>query len=131
MSLVLRVPAAEPADAAAHFGAKLRYETDVSDVYADLSAGVPSLVVVDSRDEDAWRQGHVPGAVHLPTADIPRLAASRIPPDAKLVVTYCWSPACNGSTRAAYALAQLGYPVKEMIGGYQHWVRDRHPVEKG
>jgi rhodanese-related sulfurtransferase len=130
MSRVLGVPAAEPVEAAAHFGAKLRYETDVSDVHADLSAGVPGLVVVDSRGDDAWRQGHLPGAVHLPTADIARLAASRIPADAKVVVTYCWGPSCNGSTRAAHALARLGYPVKEMIGGYEYWVRDGHPIDK-
>lgn len=130
MSLVARVPAAEPEDAAAHFGAKLRYETDVSDVHADLEAGVPNLVVVDSRSAEAWQQGHLPGAVHLPTHEIPALAAQRIPPDATVVVTYCWGPSCNGSTRAAHALARLGYPVKEMIGGYEYWVRDGRPIEK-
>ncbi len=128
-SVVARVPAAAPEEAAAHFGARLRYETDVSDVHADLSAGVPGVVVVDSRGDEAWRRGHLPGAVHLPTADIPRLAAQRIPADATVVVTYCWGPGCNGATRAAYELARLGYPVKEMIGGYQYWVEEGFAVQ--
>jgi len=46
-----------------------------------------------------------------------------------VVVTYCWGPGCNGSTRAAYELARLGYPVKEMIGGYQYWVEEGLPVQ--
>jgi rhodanese-related sulfurtransferase len=129
MSAVTRVPAADRREAAAHFAARLRYETDVSDVYADLTAGVPGLVVVDSRGDEAWRQGHLPGAVHLPTVDIARLAARRVPADATVVVTYCWGPGCNGATRAAYELASLGYPVKEMIGGYQYWVEEGLPVQ--
>jgi rhodanese-related sulfurtransferase len=129
MSVVARVPAARPEEAAAHFGARLRYETDVSDVHADLSTGVAGLVVVDSRGEEAWRQGHLPGAVHLPTGEIPRLHAQRIPAGATVVVTYCWGPGCNGATRAAYELARLGYPVKEMIGGYQYWVEEGFAVQ--
>jgi 3-mercaptopyruvate sulfurtransferase SseA len=45
------------------------------------------------------------------------------------VVVYCWGPGCNGSTRAALELALLGYRVKEMIGGYEYWVREGYPTE--
>jgi rhodanese-related sulfurtransferase len=45
-------------------------------------------------------------------------------PAGTTVVTYCWGPGCNGATRAALAFARLGYPVKEMIGGYEYWVRE-------
>src|SRR5205085_11193287 len=55
-----------------HFTARLTFETDVSDVHAALRTGAASgrrdLVVVDSRGPQAWAQGHIPGAVHLPTA---------------------------------------------------------------
>ena len=39
-------------------------------------------------------------------------------------MTYCWGPGCNGATRAALAFARLGYRVKEMLGGYEYWVRE-------
>ena len=45
------------------------------------------------------------------------------------VVTYCWGPGCNGATKAALALSQLGYRVREMIGGIEYWIREGHPVE--
>ena len=44
------------------------------------------------------------------------------------MVTYCWGPGCNGATRAALEFALLGYPVKEMLGGFEYWVREGLPV---
>ncbi|MEU8888713.1 rhodanese-like domain-containing protein [Streptomyces sp. NPDC048442] len=126
---VLRVPPASPAAAAAYFGASLAFHADVSDVAAALASGEdPGFVVIDSRSTESWNQGHVPGAVHLPTALIPeqaeRLLDRRVP-----VVTYCWGPGCNGATRAALALAQLGYQVKEMLGGMEYWIREGFEFE--
>ena len=128
MSAVTAIPAAANLDAVRHFAARLAYETDVSDVAADLAAGTPGIVVVDSRSAESWVQGHVQGAVHLPTAEIAELAGELIPRDAT-VVTYCWGPGCNGATRAALEFARLGYRVKEMIGGFEYWAREGFPVE--
>lgn len=129
-SAVARVPAADTAEAIAHFSGRLAFETDVSDVHSDLELGIPNLVIVDSRGDDAWQQGHVRGAVHLPTGDIASRAGEIIPAPS-LVVTYCWGPGCNGATRAALEFAKLGYPVKEMLGGYEYWVREGLPVQVG
>ncbi|MFF5115195.1 rhodanese-like domain-containing protein [Streptosporangium sp. NPDC000509] len=127
-SAVTAVPAARNADALAHFAARLAFETDVSDVAADLAAGVTDIVVVDSRSREGWEQGHVLGAVHLPTALIAERARSVVP-SGVTVVTYCWGPGCNGATRAALEFAGLGYPVKEMLGGFEYWAREGFPVE--
>jgi rhodanese-related sulfurtransferase len=120
----------EPREAVAHFEARMRFETDVSDVAADLATGTPEFVLVDTRSADAWAQGHLPGAVHCPTVEIPRRGAS-LRGDARLVVVYCWGPGCNGATRAALAFARLGHPVKEMLGGFEYWAREGLPVEDG
>jgi len=128
VSKVHRVPAADPAAAAAHFWSKFTFQCDVSDVHHDLEEGTADFTLVDTRGQEAWDQGHVPGAVHLPTDSIPAEAAGRIDRD-KLVVTYCWGPGCNGATRAAHAFASLGYQVKEMMGGYEYWVREGFAVE--
>ena len=128
MSRVLGVPPAVASDAVAHLAARLSFETDPSDVHADLEAGVAGLVVVDTRDRAAWDQGHLPAAIHLATSEIAERAAAVVPAGAA-VVTYCWGPGCNGATRAALAFASLGYPVKEMIGGYEYWVREGYPVQ--
>jgi rhodanese-related sulfurtransferase len=125
---VLRVAPAFPAEAVAHFRASLALHTDASDVAAALATGAPGFVLVDSRSTEAWDQGHVPGAVHLPTALVPERAAELLDP-AVPVVTYCWGPGCNGATRAALALAELGHRVKEMLGGFEYWVREGFEFE--
>ncbi|NUO98325.1 MAG: rhodanese-like domain-containing protein [Nonomuraea sp.] len=128
MSAVISVPAAANAAALAHFAARLAFETDVSDVAADLAAAVPGVVVVDSRSRESWDQGHIEGAIHLPTAEIAANAGALVP-SGVTVVTYCWGPGCNGATRAALEFAKLGYPVKEMIGGFEYWAREGFPIE--
>ena len=127
-SAVAATPAAPPTGAVAHFAARLSFETDVSDVHADLEAGVAGLVVVDVRSDEAWEQGHLPGAIHLP---VNRIAADgpRVVPAGTLVVTYCWGPGCNGATRGALEFARLNRRVKEMLGGFEYWVREGLAVE--
>ncbi|MFI1970839.1 sulfurtransferase [Streptomyces cinnamoneus] len=127
-SPVLAVPPAAPEAAAAYFAARLAFHTDVADVHAALAAGTADFVVVDSRSTASWDQGHIPGAVHLPTAQIPELAARVLDP-AVPVVVHCWGPGCDGATRAALALARLGYRVKEMLGGIEYWIREGYAVE--
>ncbi|HEY1106500.1 MAG TPA: rhodanese-like domain-containing protein [Agromyces sp.] len=106
-----------------HFEGRLAFETDISDVAAELAAGGAGFVLVDTRNDAAWAQGRVPGAVHLPGRRIAEEAPTVVPAGTPVVV-YCWGPACNGATRAALAFARLGYPVKEMIGGFEYWVRE-------
>jgi rhodanese-related sulfurtransferase len=126
---VLRVAPAPPAEAAAYFRASLAFHTDVSDVAGALAAGGdPGFVLVDTRSTASWDQGHVAGALHLPTDLVPEQARQLLDP-AVPVVTYCWGPACNGATRAALALAELGYRVKEMLGGFEYWAREGFAYE--
>ena len=114
---------AEPADAAVHFARRLTVETDVSDVHAALESGAPGFVLVDTRSREAWEQGHVPGAVHLPGRELTARAPAELDRSVP-VVTYCWGPGCNGATRAALALSLLGYRVREMLGGFEYWARE-------
>jgi rhodanese-related sulfurtransferase len=112
----------EQTEAAEHFAAKLRFETDPSDVAAAFAAG-EDFVLVDSRGHASWQQGRIAGAIHLPHAEIPERAVHLIPITTPVVV-YCWGPGCNGSTRAALQFSRLGYAVKEMIGGFEYWARE-------
>ena len=127
-SIVRAVAAADPAEAAAHFARRLRFETDCSDVHADLEAGVSGVVVLDVRAAAAFAAGHVPGARNLPTATISSETTADLPRDAVLV-TYCWGPHCNGATKAAARLATLGFRVKEMLGGVAGWAAEGFQFE--
>lgn len=118
----MTLTASEQDAAVEHFAAKLRFETDPSDVAAAFAAG-DDVVLVDVRGHASWHQGRIAGAIHLPHAEIPERAADLIPPGTSVVV-YCWGPGCNGATRGALQFSRLGYPVKEMIGGFEYWTRE-------
>ena len=118
---VTAVAAAESTSALAHFQASLRFETDCSDVFAAYASGDPGFVLLDVRSPMLYAQGHIPGAINLPHG---KIVASKLVdyPDDTLFVTYCAGPHCNGATRGAIRLAQLGRPVKLMIGGITGWL---------
>jgi len=114
-------------DALSYYSAKLALETDASDVYAAQKDG-DAFVLVDVRGADAWAQGRIRGAIHMPYGEIAERAPLEI--DAALpVVVYCWSPGCNAGAKGALEFAKLGYAVREMIGGYEYWVREGQPTE--
>ena len=76
-SAVTATPAASPADAHAHFSARLAFETDAADVAAELKAGTAEYTVLDVRSPKAYAFGHVPGALNVPSPSIvPVLATS-------------------------------------------------------
>lgn len=114
-------------DALSYFSAKLALETDASDVYAAQKAS-ERFVLVDVRGDEAWAQGRISGAIHMPYREIAERAPREIDP-ATPVVVYCWSPGCNAGAKGAVEFAKLGYSVKEMIGGYEYWVREGQPTE--
>jgi rhodanese-related sulfurtransferase len=110
-----------------HFSRRLEVETDVSDVAAAMAAGEQDFVLVDARSRESYEAGHLPGAINLPHATIDEETVATLPEGQ--LVAYCWGPACNGAVKACRRLAELGRPAKEMLGGYEYWVRDGHPVE--
>jgi rhodanese-related sulfurtransferase len=125
---LLTAPVADPADAARHYARKLSFETDCSDVHE--AAGAAGVVVVDSRSPEAYALGHVPGAVSLPHSTTSPASTAGWDREA-LYVTYCWGPGCNAGDQGALLLAQQGFPVKLMIGGWATWTADAYPVATG
>jgi rhodanese-related sulfurtransferase len=122
ISLVTRVPAATAEDAHAHFSRRFSFETDAADVARDLRLGAATFTLVDVRSREHYEAGHIPGAISAPGGlgtDWPE----------GLLVVYCWGPGCNGAHGAAARLTALGRQVKEMLGGFEYWVREGHPVE--
>jgi rhodanese-related sulfurtransferase len=114
----------DSAVALAHFSTLLSFETDCADVHAALESDDPlsvDFVLLDVRSSAHFVRGHLPGAVNLLHGKIVTSKLAQYPPET-LFVTYCAGPHCNGATRAAMKLAQLGRPVKLMIGGITGWL---------
>ncbi len=101
---------------------KLAYEMDSADLYEALERGEP-IVVVDGRSADAYAHEHVPGAISLPHREIGPESTQSLD-RSKRYVCYCDGIGCNASTKTAMKLLELGFEVRELIGGLDWWKRD-------
>ena len=90
--------------------------TDCWDGHESNEWGHADFVLLDVRSRENFWEGHVPGSVGLPHAEISEAEMGKYPSDTIFVV-YFAGPHCNGAYRAAIRLAHLDRPVKMMIGG--------------
>lgn len=106
---------------------KLRYETDSWDLSEALKRG-DKVIVLDTRSPEAYDNEHIPGAKSCPhrTMNIETTADFDT---SYTYVTYCDGIGCNASTKGALQMAQLGFTVKELLGGIDWWKRDGYATE--
>ena len=130
MSLLLEHPPLPADELVGSLLHSLRRHADPADLYDDLVAGIDHIVVIDARKPDAYRHAHIPGAINVPHRTMDARTTASLPRE-KLYVTYCDGIGCNASTKGALKLAQLGFRVKELIGGLDWWKRDGLPVAHG
>ncbi|HVZ35630.1 MAG TPA: rhodanese-like domain-containing protein [Polyangiaceae bacterium] len=90
----------------------------------------PALVLVEALPEKYYRDGHLPGARHLPHDQVAELASKVLPERDAEIVVYCASSTCQNSHIAARHLARLGYTrVAVFGGGKKAWVEAGLPLE--
>jgi len=81
------------------------------------------VAVLDVREPYEWAAGHVPGAVHIPMAELPR-RGDLVPAGQVLVV-------CRSGSRSAYATAflnQRGSDATNLAGGMKAWAGAGRPM---
>jgi rhodanese-related sulfurtransferase len=93
-----------------------------------------NIIIVDLRREEDYKAGHIPGAINLPYdkwevfkgdhKEFPGLRKDTIN------YVYCYQLLCNLGQLAGKKFASLGYPVKEMRGGFQAWKEQKYPIEQ-
>ena len=76
--------------------------------------------LVDVRETDEWRKGHVPDAVWASRSWLEMQAESKLPDKQAPLVVYCAGG--NRSALASQTLQQMGYTdVRHMRGGFSAW----------
>jgi hydroxyacylglutathione hydrolase len=95
------------------------------DVAAQLARG--DVCVIDVRKRSEWDEGHVPGAAHIPLAELVARSAE-IPTDRPLVMQ------CQGGGRSSIAASVLRAhgvaAVDNLAGGFTAWTAAGLPVDK-
>ena len=87
-----------------------------------------SFVLVDTQPEEAFADGHIPGAINFPWVQQVRPPIS-LPRD-KMLVLYCPCNHDEDSIDMYKKLAEFGYlNTKVLEGGWYKWVALKYPVE--
>jgi glyoxylase-like metal-dependent hydrolase (beta-lactamase superfamily II)/rhodanese-related sulfurtransferase len=93
-----------------------------------LSDRPNDLLVLDVREDAAFRNGHIPTARHLPRGQLELRVNEEIPDPTLRIVTYCEFGKI--STLAAATLRELGFiRAVALDGGMKAWREGDHPVE--
>lgn len=92
------------------------------EIQTRLKLGSP-ITLVEALPEKYYREGHLPGALHLPHDQVRTLAAQKLPDKTAFIVTYCANRQCRNSHIAAQTLSAMGYSnVAVYAGGKKDWV---------
>lgn len=91
----------------------------------DAHARSTDLHLLDVREPDEWRAGHIAGAQHIPLGQLRERLAEI--PVGRSILTVCRHG--NRSEAAARGLRTLGYAVENLEGGVTAWTRAGLPLE--
>lgn len=82
-------------------------------------------IILDTREQDEFDEGHIPGAILIPYTEIENKAEAMLPDKDKLILVYCRSG--RRSKIAAESLSKLGYTNIKEFGGIIDWT---YEIEK-
>ena len=116
-----------PEKAKAYFEQKLAFTTGPVELGKWIKSHEDNLVVVDVREEEDYRKGHIPGAINLPRNKWTNpQGLSRD----KTNVVYCYTQQCHLGANACVQFASAGYPVMELDGGFEAWKENDLDIEE-
>lgn len=104
------------------YKAKLEFEIDSFDL-SEALGNAENVIVIDVRAAEAFESERIPTAINLPHRTMNSETTSALD-KSKLYVTYCDGIGCNASTKGALQMAELGFNVRELLGGLDWWHRD-------
>jgi len=84
-------------------------------------------VLIDVREQDEFRAGHLPGARGIGRGILEYHIADEVPDTDREIVLYCRGG--NRSVLAADSLREMGYSnVHSLRGGYRQWSEEGRPI---
>jgi ArsR family transcriptional regulator len=85
------------------------------------------VTLIDTRPEEEFAAGHLPGAINLPLSELKR-RLRELPRDRE-IVAYCRGPYCVLSYEAVAELRKRGFNAFRLEDGYPEWKAAGLPTE--
>ena len=106
-------------------GEKAMYEQITAEEAKKIMDSGEEHIILDTREQDEFDEGHIPGAILIPYTEIENKAEAMLPDKDKLILVYCRSG--RRSKIAAESLSKLGYTNIKEFGGIIVWT---YEIEK-
>jgi DNA-binding transcriptional ArsR family regulator/rhodanese-related sulfurtransferase len=87
------------------------------------------VVLLDTRPEEEYRAGHIPGAISMPVGALE--SRLRELPEGREVIAYCRGPYCLFADEAVALLGSRGIPARRLGPGLPDWRAAGLPVQVG
>ena len=100
-------------------GEKVMYEQITAEDAKKIMDSGEEHIILDTREQDEFDEGHIPGAILIPYTEIENKAEEMISYKDKLILVYCRSG--RRSKIAAESLSKLGYTNVKEFGGIIDW----------
>ena len=100
-------------------GEKAMYEQITAEEAKKIMDSGEEHIILDTREQDEFDEGHIPGAILIPYTEIENKAEEMMPDKDKLILVYCRSG--RRSKIAAESLSKLGYTNVKEFGGIIDW----------
>jgi rhodanese-related sulfurtransferase len=115
-------------------GLKVADTNQVLKLYQDPGYSGGGIVFLDARNDQAYKEGHIPGAYQLDYYYKERYLPTVLPilMSAETIVVYCNGGECEDSELTASLLQQAGIPPSRIFvygGGFTEWEAGGLPVE--
>ena len=100
----------------------------MDEVKASIEEGAPPLLLLDVREREAFRAGHLRGAHNIPRGELELRADRELPDPTARIVSYCQYG--KVSTLAAHTLRTMGYQrAVALDGGLDAWASAGYPLD--
>ena len=100
-------------------GEKAMYQQITTEEAKKIMDSGEEHIILDTREQDEFDEGHIPGAILIPYTEIENKAEEMLPDKDKLILVYCRSG--RRSKIASESLAKLGYTDVKEFGGIIDW----------
>jgi glyoxylase-like metal-dependent hydrolase (beta-lactamase superfamily II)/rhodanese-related sulfurtransferase len=99
----------------------------MDEVKRQIEQGQTELLLLDVRDRESFRAGHLPGARNIPRGELELRADRELPDPTARILTTCQFG--KVSTLAAHTLRAMGYTrAIALDGGLEAWTRAGYPL---
>lgn len=91
-----------------------------------IEDNLDKFTLIDVRDYDDYIKGHIPFAIHVPFEQLEE-HLEHFSKD-KINIFYGYSLFCQRGEMASYILAEEGYPVRNLVGGFKGWKKQDYDI---